>query len=732
MTFSPELQEAARHAQAHAEALAKAYVANARALGLPALSRPDVDVAAITAVGRDRIDELLDHLIRGARSTYVTLVSNRYAAGTTSAQLALGKTGIGYDEIVLALSAQKLALISWLGEQNYPSRDFAALVGELESLYAEIQGNHAKTYRHLLDEVARMNAENSEVRTLNRALEIRSTELARRNAELHVVAEVSKAVTMASNLAHLLASSLAKVCDLLGGKSGAIWTWDEQVDGLQIRAQHHLDALDITEINRSYRGRSDQSPVLKAHHEGHLVVIEDAYQDEGFASYRSFADLLGFRSVIYLPLVYQGKSAGVLSMYFQEARVFPEADRQVLLSVSSQLAVAIQLAAYVEDLQSARDALETQVQERTRELEREKTFLSRIVTHVPAAVAFVDRDLRYQWANPAYTAMVGLPLAELVGKSLFDALAESEAQMRPLLQQAMETKELVLAPAFPLSAPESGEPLITFWDFTFVPVDADGVLLLAIEATERVTREGMQREKIAQLKLTDRMKDEFLSILSHELRTPLNAVMGFGSILEDELVGPLNDQQHTYLSRMLAGADALLSLINDLLDMSRIQAGKFSLDPHAFPIARALQGVKDNLASLAEQRQHTLILEPTRDLPPVFADEQRVMQILINLVNNAIKFTPPGGRIRISARPDGAHLRVAVEDNGIGIAPDDLPKLFKPFSQLDMSDTRSAGGTGLGLSITKALVEAHGGTIGVDSEPGKGSCFWFTLPLAKD
>jgi len=732
VTFSPELQEAARHAQAHAEALAKAYVANARALGFPALSRPDANVAAITAVGRERIDELLNHLVRGARSTYVTLVSNRYAAGTAAAIEAQGQSSVGYDEIVLGLSAQKLALIDWLGEQDYPSRDFAALVNELESLYAEIQGNHAKTYRHLLDEVARMNAENSEVRNLNRALELRSTELARRNAELHVVAEVSKAVTMASSLAHLLAGSLAKVCDLLGAKSGAIWTWDEQAEGLQIRATHHLDALDIEVINRGYRGRSDDSPVLNAHHEGRLVVIEDVYQDEAFASYRSFADLLEFRSVIYLPLVYQGKSAGVLSLYFHETRAFPEADRPVLFSVSSQLAVAIQLAAYVEDLQTARDALESQVIERTRELEREKAFLSRIVTHVPAAVAFVDRDLHYQWANPAYTAMIGLPLDKLVGKSLFDALPDSEAQMRPLLQQAIETKELVLAPAFPLSAPDSGELLITFWDFTFVPVDEDGVLLLALEVTERVARESMQHEKIAQLKLTDRMKDEFLSILSHELRTPLNAVMGFGSILEDELVGPLNDQQHTYLNRMLAGADALLTLINDLLDMSRIQAGKFSLDPHAFPIARSLQGVRDNLASLAEQRQHTLILEPAGDLPPVFADEQRVMQILINLVNNAIKFTPPGGRIRISARPDGSQLRIAVEDNGVGIASDDLPKLFKPFSQLDMSDTRPAGGTGLGLSITKALVEAHGGTIGVDSEPGKGSCFWFTLPLAKD
>ncbi|MNT34312.1 Non-motile and phage-resistance protein [compost metagenome] len=228
------------------------------------------------------------------------------------------------------------------------------------------------------------------------------------------------------------------------------------------------------------------------------------------------------------------------------------------------------------------------------------------------------------------------------------------------------------------------------------------------------------------------MKDEFLSILSHELRTPLNAIMGFGSILNDELVGPLNETQHSYLDHMLGGGEALLGLINDLLDMSRIQAGKFMLDPHPIPLERALKSVMNNLAPLAAKRRQQLFLDIPPELPLVMADEQRVTQILLNLVNNALKFTPEGGEIRLAVEADASALRVRVEDTGIGIAHDDMPKLFKPFSQVDMSNTRLVGGTGLGLSISKALVEAHHGQIGVSSEPGEGSCFWFTLPIAED
>lgn len=232
------------------------------------------------------------------------------------------------------------------------------------------------------------------------------------------------------------------------------------------------------------------------------------------------------------------------------------------------------------------------------------------------------------------------------------------------------------------------------------------------------------------LQETERLKDQFLGILSHELRTPINAISGFGSILQDGLAGALTDQQHEYLGKMLAGADALLLLVNDLLDMSRIRAGRFELRPEQMDFADAVHHVNGALAPLAERKRHALNTELSSDLPCLMADRQRIEQVLTNLVGNAIKYTPEGGHITVRARRDDDAVRCEVSDDGPGIAPQDLSRLFVPFMQLDMSDTRSAGGTGLGLSICKALVEAHGGRIGVESRPGSGSTFWFCLPIA--
>jgi len=267
--------------------------------------------------------------------------------------------------------------------------------------------------------------------------------------------------------------------------------------------------------------------------------------------------------------------------------------------------------------------------------------------------------------------------------------------------------------------------------------DAQGNLTGYAKVTRDLTElEHLQREKIEALQQADVLKDQFISILSHELRTPINAITGFGSILDDEVVGPLTEQQHEYLRKMLAGADTLLMLVNDLLDLSRIQAGRFYLSPQPFDFPTL---VKDRLGSvqpLADRKQLHLINQVPQDLPRLVGDPQRIGQVLLNLVNNAIKFTAPGGTIHVRAclGEDAAlgserTLRCEVTDTGIGIAEEDLDKLFKPFTQVDMSSTRDVGGTGLGLTISKSLVEAHHGQIGVESELGKGSTFWFTLPL---
>ncbi|MGE5707544.1 MAG: PocR ligand-binding domain-containing protein [Bacteroidota bacterium] len=240
----------------------------------------------------------------------------------------------------------------------------------------------------------------------------------------------------------------------------------------------------------------------------------------------------------------------------------------------------------------------------------------------------------------------------------------------------------------------------------------------------------LQEVQIETLKQADRLKDDFLSAITHELRTPLNAIMGFGSILDDELMGPVSEQQHDILAKLLKSSDRMLSLVDDLLDFAKIKAGKFTVYPRETDYPPLVQETVALMASQAEAKGIALDLELRTPLPPVRVDGPRIQQVLTNLLSNAIKFTPRGGRILVKALTVGDKLVTEVTDDGIGIAEQDLSQLFKPFQQLHAGLSRMAVGTGLGLSLSKGIVEAHGGTISASSPGlGKGTTFCFTIPL---
>jgi len=232
-------------------------------------------------------------------------------------------------------------------------------------------------------------------------------------------------------------------------------------------------------------------------------------------------------------------------------------------------------------------------------------------------------------------------------------------------------------------------------------------------------------------------KDQFLSNISHELRTPLNSIIGFTDLLLTEDLGaPLSAQQRDFLDTVGRNGRQLLQLINELLDLQRIAAGRMELKPEPVQLVGILTEAANSVQAQAQKHRHTLVVAPPPAELRVQADPGRVRQVLLNLLSNAIKFTPDGGRITVVAAPvngGGAisEVRIAVSDTGIGIAAEDQPKLFKEFSQLDASASRKYEGTGLGLALSRQLVELHGGTMGVESEMGKGSTFWFTLPQAR-
>ena len=238
----------------------------------------------------------------------------------------------------------------------------------------------------------------------------------------------------------------------------------------------------------------------------------------------------------------------------------------------------------------------------------------------------------------------------------------------------------------------------------------------------------------AELDQAGKLKDQFLANVSHELRTPLNSVIGFSDLLltMGTAESPLTETQRDYLETIARNGRHLLELINELLDLSKIAAGRMELRLQPLELGALLQEAADTVRAQLEARRHALVIEPLPDHLVVTADRGRLRQVLLNLLSNAIKFSTDGGRVTLSARlGDAGRVRVAVSDTGIGIAPADQGKLFQEFVQIDASASRRYEGTGLGLALSKRLVELHGGTIGVDSELGKGSTFWFTLQRAE-
>ncbi len=366
------------------------------------------------------------------------------------------------------------------------------------------------------------------------------------------------------------------------------------------------------------------------------------------------------------------------------------------------------------------------------ELVAAQEYTQDILRSLNDALVVTDPEGRIQTVNRAAERVLGYPGDELVGQPLSRILVEGPVQ--PLLAG--------VAGASVAGRPSHAERHYRAKDGREIPVlfsaaaiqaedgSARGFACVAVDITERKRVERELHEAKEAAEAANRAKSQFLANMSHEIRTPMNGVLGMTDLL---LVTELTDRQRRYAQTVHDSAEKLLGILNDILDFSRIEAGKLALEPVAFDLEGMVGEVVDLLAVQARAKGLDLSRAVDPAVPRTLrGDPMRLRQVLVNLVGNAVKFTQSGGvSIRVSSEPRAAAHRVRFEvmDTGAGIQPEHVPRLFRPFSQVDESATRAHGGTGLGLAISRQLVELMGGEIGVESTPGQGSTFWFRVPL---
>jgi PAS domain S-box-containing protein len=353
-------------------------------------------------------------------------------------------------------------------------------------------------------------------------------------------------------------------------------------------------------------------------------------------------------------------------------------------------------------------------------------------------VVFISSpEMESLYVNPAYERIWGRSRESLAERptAWMEAIHPDDRQW---LQDTAQTSGADSPVEFRLVRPDGSIRWIRSHSF---PIhDSQGRLHRLVGFAEDVTeRHRTERALLAAKDAAEqasRAKSEFLANMSHELRTPLNAIIGFSEILADGDFGALNQRQAVYVDNVLTGGRQLLELINDLLDLAKIEAERAQLEPADFDLAALIDDLIPSMTPVAEREGICLAVDLEEAMPVVRADPRRIKQVIYNLLSNALKFTPAGGRVTVRAgrRPAAEGVaepcfRVSIEDTGIGIPPEDQIRLFQVFAQVDSSSTRSKRGTGLGLALSRRLVEMHGGRIWLESAgEGQGTTFFFELP----
>ena len=518
---------------------------------------------------------------------------------------------------------------------------------------------------------------------------------------------------------------------------------------------------------------SDEAyPIVRGLPAGRAVIdrqtvhIEDyeTAAGEQFPEGREVAERYGHRTALATPLLREGVPLGVIVIRRMERRAFTEQQIKLLETFADQAVIAIENVRLFQELQSRTAELARSVEELEALGEVGQTVsstldLQQVLTTVVAhavQLSGTDGGAIYEFDEPSQA--FDLRATHQMSEELIGRVREARIQLgetavgrAATTRQAVQVPDILDEPAYPLRdiLARAGFrallviPLIREERIVGALVvrrkapgefDQKTVDLLQTFASQSVLAIENARlfqeieEKSHQLEIASKHKSQFLANMSHELRTPLNAILGYTELIIDNIYGEVPERIRETLERVEKSGRHLLGLINEVLDLSKIEAGQLVLSLNEYSIQQVVQTVFTATESLAAEKQLAFELDVPPDLPAARGDEARITQVLLNLVGNAIKFTEHGQVGIGAAVSDGAFI-VSVRDTGPGIAPQDQEKIFEEFQQADSSSTRPKGGTGLGLAIARRIVELHGGRIWVESSPGQGSTFSFSLPI---
>lgn len=565
----------------------------------------------------------------------------------------------------------------------------------------------------LYQEISSLNQE------LEQRVERRTAELARANEELTVERDrtealyrISRELSASLDLNRVMNRALQLLKEAIGVDKGSILLLDHETGDLRLRASMgRPEPLPPEGRSTPFRKGVGLAGWVLEHREP--VIVPDVTQDERWAEIQEESP----RSALCVPLQAGEDILGVLTLSDSRLDYFAEAHLRMVTAAATQIATAIGNAELYRLIQEQAERLGEMLRLQQTEASKSRAILEGIAD----GVVVTDSEGRIILFNDAAERILGVPRAVVMDESVHVLPATLSSGAEMAARGLAAVSKWVGVPTRDGRLMEErfsvGRQVASV---RVTPVMMGAELLGTVALFRDITREVE----------AERVKNEFISTVSHELRTPMTSIKGYTDLIFMQAAGPITENQRKFLSVIKSNADRLAMLVNDLLDISRIETGRIRLNRQPIPTGEVVEDVVTALSKQAEEKNLTLTMDVEKDLPPVYADRDRLTQVLTNLVDNACRYTPEGGKVTVTVHRVSDKVQVDVTDTGIGIAPKDQEKIFERFFRADHPVVQETGGTGLGLAIVKSFVEMHNGEIWLDSELGKGTTFSFTMPIA--